>query len=323
MSTQPTARHRRSDPGRAAPPARRRGTSATRLSTTVLAVRDRGLLPAADLVADRLRHEIQRRPVRPATASGSARTSTSPTTSTKVFRHSDGIFGRWLLNSLLYAGGGALVATLFAAMAGYALAKYPFKGREAVFGSDPRGGAHPRAAARPPAVSARLATGLVNTYWSVLIPSVVSPSGSTSPRVYAEASMPDELTDAARVDGAGELRIFFTIALRLMSPALVTICLFQFVGIWNNFFLPLMSTPTFTLAAHPGSLLLEQPASGPALVRHHRHGLPGVGGAPLYRLPRPPAVLALGAVRRKPQELTRGPFRADQLWRVLRASLTR
>jgi multiple sugar transport system permease protein len=80
----------------------------------------------------------------------------------------------------------------------------------------------------------------VNTVWAVLIPAVVNPFAVYLGRIYAAASMPDELMEAARLDGAGELRIYWTIALRLMSPALVTVLLFSFVSIWNNFFLPLI-----------------------------------------------------------------------------------
>jgi multiple sugar transport system permease protein len=81
--------------------------------------------------------------------------------------------------------------------------------------------------------------GLTNTYWAVLLPSCVSPFGVYLSRIYAASAVPDDLLDAARVDGANEFRAF-TLALRLMAPALVTIFLFQFVAIWNNFFLPLV-----------------------------------------------------------------------------------
>ena len=80
----------------------------------------------------------------------------------------------------------------------------------------------------------------VDTYWSVLLPSIVSPFGVYLARVYAAASVPDELLEASRLDGAGEFRTFFGLGTRLMAPALVTIFLFQFVAIWNNFFLPLV-----------------------------------------------------------------------------------
>ena len=84
------------------------------------------------------------------------------------------------------------------------------------------------------------AMGLANTYWAVLIPSTVSPFGVYLCRIYAAAAVPDALLEAARIDGAGEARIFGGLGLRLMTPALVTVFLFQFVHIWNNYFLPLV-----------------------------------------------------------------------------------
>ncbi len=82
--------------------------------------------------------------------------------------------------------------------------------------------------------------GLVNTPWAVIIPSCVSPFGVFLGRIYVEASVPDELLEAARLDGASEIRVFFSIVLRLLAPAMVTIFLFIFVATWNNFLLPLM-----------------------------------------------------------------------------------
>ena len=72
------------------------------------------------------------------------------------------------------------------------------------------------------------------------MPSIVSPFGVYLSRIYASASVPDELIEAGRIDGAGEVRTFFTVSVRLMMPALITVFLFQFVSIWNNFFLPLI-----------------------------------------------------------------------------------
>jgi multiple sugar transport system permease protein len=69
---------------------------------------------------------------------------------------------------------------------------------------------------------------------------MVSPFGVYLSRIYAAAAVPEDLIEAARIDGANEFRIFCSIALRIMTPALVTIFLFQFVGIWNNYFLPLV-----------------------------------------------------------------------------------
>jgi len=74
----------------------------------------------------------------------------------------------------------------------------------------------------------------------VFLPSIVSPFGVYLARIYAASSMPNELLEAARLDGAGEIRTFFFVAACLMVPALMTIYLFQFVATWHNFFLPLV-----------------------------------------------------------------------------------
>ena len=82
--------------------------------------------------------------------------------------------------------------------------------------------------------------GLTNSYLAVLIPAVVSPFGLFLCRIYADSAVPSSLIEAARIDGAGELAIFHRIGLRQMTPSLVTVFLFQFVAIWNNYFLPLI-----------------------------------------------------------------------------------
>ncbi|MBC8090496.1 MAG: carbohydrate ABC transporter permease [Pseudonocardia sp.] len=157
-----------------------------------------------------------------------------------LFARDDGVFLRWALNSLFYAGVGAAVGTVLAAMAGYGIAKYSFRGREVLFGFALGGVLVPATALALPLFLMFAGVGLTNTYWAVFLPSIVSPFGVYLSRVYAAASVPDELIDAGRIDGAGEVRIFFTVAVRLMSPALVTVFLFQFVAIWNNFLLPLI-----------------------------------------------------------------------------------
>lgn len=155
-----------------------------------------------------------------------------------VFSEQGGIYTRWLLNTLIYAGLGAGLSTLLSALAGYALAKFPFRGREAAFNIVLAAVLVPQPLLAIPLYLLFSPIHLVNTYWSVLIPSMVSPFGVYLARIYAAASVPDELLEAARIDGAGETRTFFQIALRVMSPALVTIYLFQFVSIWSNYLLP-------------------------------------------------------------------------------------
>ncbi len=157
-----------------------------------------------------------------------------------VLTYDGGIFLRWALNSLLYAGVGALLATYFAAAGGYALAKYRFKGNNTIFGLILGGVLVPGTATALPLFLLFSQLGLANTYWSVLLPSLVSPFGFFLCRIYAQATVDDSLIEAGRIDGAGELRIFHTLGLRIMTPALVTVFLFQLVGIWNNYFLPLV-----------------------------------------------------------------------------------
>ena len=157
-----------------------------------------------------------------------------------LVQYRDGVFLQWLANSALYAGVGAALATLIAAMAGYAIAKYAFRGRETLFNIILGGVLVPATALALPLFLLFSQAGATNTIWAVLLPSLVSPFGVYLSRIYAAASVPDEIIEAARIDGAGEVRTFFTVATRLMAPALVTIFLFQFVAIWNNFFLPLI-----------------------------------------------------------------------------------
>ncbi|MFI6741867.1 carbohydrate ABC transporter permease [Nonomuraea sp. NPDC050451] len=158
----------------------------------------------------------------------------------EVFQEQDGVFLRWILNSVLYSIGGAAVGTLVSAMAGYALAKYSFRGRGLVFNIVLGAVLVPASMFALPLYLMFSATHLVNTYWAVFLPSIVSPFGVYLSRVYAGAAVPDELLEAGRIDGAREAGIFWRISMPIMSPALVTIFLFQFVGIWNNYLLPVL-----------------------------------------------------------------------------------
>jgi multiple sugar transport system permease protein len=158
----------------------------------------------------------------------------------QLFTYNGSIYLQWLWNTLIYAGLGAFFGTLLASMAGYAMSKYQFRGRDFIFSVVLGAILVPSTALVLPLYLLMSGVNLTNTYWAVLLPSIVSPFGVYLSRIYASASVPDELIEAARIDGAGEFRTFFTVALRLMTPALVTIFLFQFVGIWNNYFLPLV-----------------------------------------------------------------------------------
>lgn len=158
-----------------------------------------------------------------------------------------GIFFRWLLNSFIYSGASALGATLFGAMCGYAIAKFEFRGRKALFATILGGVLVPPTVLALPLYLVFSAVHLTNSYAAVILPGLVSPIGVYLCRIYAQSSVPDPLMDAARVDGANESRIFTTIAARMMAPVLVTVFAFQFVSVWNNFLLPLIMLDKGTL----------------------------------------------------------------------------
>lgn len=157
-----------------------------------------------------------------------------------VLTANGGIFPRWALNSLIYSGVGSILATYFAIAAGYALAKYQFPGKKLVYAMVLGGVLVPGTATALPLFFLFSSVGLTNTYWSVLIPSLVSPFGLFLSSIYANAAVPDEVLEAGRIDGVGEIALFHRIALPQLMPAIVTVLLFQFVGIWNNYFLPLV-----------------------------------------------------------------------------------
>jgi multiple sugar transport system permease protein len=157
---------------------------------------------------------------------------------TSLSSYAGGIFWHWMLNTALYAGGGALLSTVVSALTGYALAKYRFRGRSTLFNVLLAGVLVPPVVLAVPQYLLLAKFGLTDTYWSVLLPSVLSPYGIYLARIYAMSAVPDEVIESARVDGCREGRLFAQIAVPMMVPGLVTVFLFQFVAIWNNFLLP-------------------------------------------------------------------------------------
>ncbi|WES64358.1 carbohydrate ABC transporter permease [Microbacter sp. GSS18] len=157
-----------------------------------------------------------------------------------LFTVRGGIFLRWLLNTVVYAVVSATGATMLAAMAGYAFAKYKFPGDKVLFSVTLGAIMIPLTALALPTYLLFSRMGLTDTPWAIIIPSLVSPFGVYLMRVYAADAIPDGLIEAARVDGAGEFRIFWQVGLRLLGPGLVTVFLFSLVATWNNYFLPLI-----------------------------------------------------------------------------------
>ncbi len=158
----------------------------------------------------------------------------------QTFTYQDHIFVRWLLNTLLYVVLGAGGATVLAVLGGYGLAKFDFPGKRAVFAVVIGAVAVPGTALAVPTFLMFSKMGLTNTPWAVIIPSLISPFGLYLMWVFASEAIPGELLEAARVDGAGEIRTFFTVCLPLLGPGTVTVLLFTMVATWNNYFLPLI-----------------------------------------------------------------------------------
>lgn len=157
-----------------------------------------------------------------------------------TFAYRDGVFARWLLNTVLYVLLGAGGATTLATLGGYGLAEFDFPGKRLVFAIVIGAIAVPTTALAVPTFLMFAELGLTDTPWAIIIPSLVSPFGLYLMWTYSAEAIPAELLESARVDGAGELRTFFTIALPLLSPGIVTVLLFTMVATWNNYFLPLV-----------------------------------------------------------------------------------
>ncbi|GAB6940399.1 carbohydrate ABC transporter permease [Isoptericola variabilis] len=157
----------------------------------------------------------------------------------QLFTYQGGIYWTWMRNSFVYAIVGGVGSTVLAVLAGYALAKYRFRGRNLYFSMLLGSVMVPLTALTIPTFVLLSQLGMINTMWAVILPSLLSPIGVYLVRVYAVDAIPDEMLDAGRVDGAGELRLFFRVALPLLRPAFVTVLLLTTVATWNNFFLPL------------------------------------------------------------------------------------
>jgi multiple sugar transport system permease protein len=157
-----------------------------------------------------------------------------------LFEQDNGVYVTWLRNSAFYAVVSGLGSTVISALAGYAFAKLRFPGRNALFALLLGLIMVPATALVLPTYLLMSQANLVDTVWAVILPSLLNPFGVYLLRVYVADSVPEEMLEAARIDGAGEVRVFTSVALPAMKPALVTVLLFSMVASWNNFFLPLV-----------------------------------------------------------------------------------
>jgi multiple sugar transport system permease protein len=168
--------------------------------------------------------------------------------------------GRYLLNSTLIAVSVTLISLAINSMAGYAFAKLRFRGRDRVFRWLSLGLVVPVQVSMLPLFLMLREMGLINTYWGVIIPGMASIFGIFLIRQYA-LSIPDDLIDAARIDGASEFRIYRSIVLPVIRPILATLAIWTFLGTWNDFMWPLIvlsDDRMFTLPVALANLMGER-----------------------------------------------------------------
>jgi len=151
-----------------------------------------------------------------------------------------GVYTRWMANTAFYALAGGAGATVLSSLAGYGFACYRFRGANAQFLAVLSTLLVPITAVAVPLYLVYAKVGLINSIWGMILPSMVTPVGVYLMRTFTRVSVPLELVDSARVDGASELGIFLRIGVPLMVPGIVTVLLLSFVAIWNNYFLPLI-----------------------------------------------------------------------------------
>jgi multiple sugar transport system permease protein len=154
-----------------------------------------------------------------------------------LFRRLD--LGRYALNSLAVATAATVISTLLNSMAGYAFAKLRFRGRDRLFQLLLGALVIPGQVGMLPLFLLLKQMGLINTYWGVVVPSMASIFGIFLVRQFV-LGIPDGLLDAARVDGAGEWRIYTSVVLPLSRPILIALAVTTFLGTWNDFLWPLV-----------------------------------------------------------------------------------
>lgn len=152
----------------------------------------------------------------------------------------DGIFWRWMLNSGVYSVLGSIATTLVSAMCGYALAVYEFRGRSVVIGAIVGSLMVSGTVLAQPLYLLLVQLHLNDSVAGILLPGLVYPFGVMICYTAARASVPREIIEAARIDGANEYQIFFRISLPLIQTGLATVLLFAFLGSWNSYLMPLL-----------------------------------------------------------------------------------
>jgi multiple sugar transport system permease protein len=177
-----------------------------------------------------------------------------------------GIVFVWLKNSAIYSVGSLVLTLATSVPAGYALALTKFRGRRLLLSITLLVMIMPSAALVLPLFLELNRLGLIGTAWSIILPFSFFPFGVYLVYIYFATSMPAEVLEAARIDGAGEWRTFTSIALPLAKPVVALVAFFSFVGNWNNFFLPYLVLPNskqFPIQVGLNQLLSSTPSFNP------------------------------------------------------------
>lgn len=182
-----------------------------------------------------------------------------------LIEYQGGIIVQWLANSALYSFGALVLTLLVSVSAGYALALTEFRGRRLLLATTLIVMLIPNTALVLPIFLELSALRLVGTPWSVILPFSFFPFGVYLTYIYFATTISKDLLDAARIDGAGEFRVFWQIAMPLATPVIALVGFFSFVGNWNNYFLPFVMVPGRSAPVQVGlaELLSNVPAFNP------------------------------------------------------------
>lgn len=164
-------------------------------------------------------------------------------------------FSTYFTNSIIVAVITVLGNIIFCSMVGYALAKMQFRGKNIVFGAVMVTLMVPSVATFVPLFVIIANLGLSNTYAALILPFLTQPVGVFLMRQFM-TGIPDAVIEAARIDGAGELRIFFQIVLPQCAPSIATLSILTFLSSWNNFLWPLVAAQSDSMYTLPVALSL-------------------------------------------------------------------
>lgn len=143
-----------------------------------------------------------------------------------------------IINSFIVAGGSAILTTYFSSLTAYAIHAYAFKGRQAIFTFILMIMMVPAQVSALGFIKLVLSLDLMNNYLPLILPAVAAPIVFFFMKQYMDSSLPIEIVEAARIDGASEFRGFNTIVLPIMKPAIAVQAIFSFTNSWNNYFIP-------------------------------------------------------------------------------------